>query len=199
MQIARRVWWAWPLFALGQVPGMMILFRAIYRFIAARRTCLGDACQLPVQAANRRLARAGVPASFGFAHAAISIPAWVFMWLLAFSVFFGCKWLTWRRGMRQVGEVNRFISFGYFFGWVGMDAKKFLNVRHTDFKPKTGRTGFWRAAKTLAGAALIWLVARRLVEPGRFWPDGRACLGSFCASILDCFNCLAHWPGKGLV
>ena len=40
-QIARRIWWAWPLFVLAQIPGAMILFRVIYRRVAAKRRCLG--------------------------------------------------------------------------------------------------------------------------------------------------------------
>jgi predicted DCC family thiol-disulfide oxidoreductase YuxK len=44
VQIARRIWWAWPLFALAQIPGAMILFRAIYRWIAANRHCMSSVC-----------------------------------------------------------------------------------------------------------------------------------------------------------
>jgi predicted DCC family thiol-disulfide oxidoreductase YuxK len=47
VQIARRIWWAWPLFALAQIPGTMILFRAIYRRVAANRNCMnGDSRHL---------------------------------------------------------------------------------------------------------------------------------------------------------
>jgi predicted DCC family thiol-disulfide oxidoreductase YuxK len=46
VQIVRRIWWAWPLFALAQIPGAMILFRAIYRRIAANRHCLNGACSI---------------------------------------------------------------------------------------------------------------------------------------------------------
>jgi predicted DCC family thiol-disulfide oxidoreductase YuxK len=44
LQIFRRVWWAWPLFALAQIPGAIILLRAIYRRIAANRHCLIKGC-----------------------------------------------------------------------------------------------------------------------------------------------------------
>jgi predicted DCC family thiol-disulfide oxidoreductase YuxK len=37
VQVARQIWWAWPLFALAQIPGVMILLRAIYRRVAANR------------------------------------------------------------------------------------------------------------------------------------------------------------------
>ena len=53
VQIARRIWWAWPLFALAQIPGAMILLRAIYRRVAANRQCLGGACQAKPRARHR--------------------------------------------------------------------------------------------------------------------------------------------------
>jgi len=46
LQIARRIWWAWPLFALAKIPGMIFIFRAIYRRVAARRHCLGGSCAI---------------------------------------------------------------------------------------------------------------------------------------------------------
>jgi predicted DCC family thiol-disulfide oxidoreductase YuxK len=42
--LARQVWWAWPLWALAQVPGMPHVFRFAYRWIAVRRHCLGGVC-----------------------------------------------------------------------------------------------------------------------------------------------------------
>lgn len=44
LQIVRRVWWAWPMFALAQIPGAILLLRAIYRRIAANRHCLIKGC-----------------------------------------------------------------------------------------------------------------------------------------------------------
>jgi predicted DCC family thiol-disulfide oxidoreductase YuxK len=46
MQIARRIWWAWPLFALAQIPGAMIFARLVYRRIAANRHCLNGICRI---------------------------------------------------------------------------------------------------------------------------------------------------------
>jgi predicted DCC family thiol-disulfide oxidoreductase YuxK len=44
LQIVRRIWWAWPVFALAQIPGAIILLRAIYRRVAANRHCLMKGC-----------------------------------------------------------------------------------------------------------------------------------------------------------
>jgi uncharacterized protein len=48
-QIARRICWTWPLFALAQIPGMIFIFRAIYRCVAANRHCPGGMCKVPGQ------------------------------------------------------------------------------------------------------------------------------------------------------
>jgi predicted DCC family thiol-disulfide oxidoreductase YuxK len=42
--LARQVWWAWPLWALAQVPGIRPVLRFTYRWIAARRHCLSGVC-----------------------------------------------------------------------------------------------------------------------------------------------------------
>ncbi|HVU27627.1 MAG TPA: DUF393 domain-containing protein [Verrucomicrobiae bacterium] len=47
LQIARRIWWAWPIFALVKIPGITPLFRATYRWLAANRTCFGSKCLIP--------------------------------------------------------------------------------------------------------------------------------------------------------
>ena len=47
IEITRRIWWAWPLYALSLVPGAKILLRHLYRAIAARRNCIAGRCELP--------------------------------------------------------------------------------------------------------------------------------------------------------
>lgn len=37
--LARRIWWAWPLYAISLVPPGMRALRVAYRWIAAHRTC----------------------------------------------------------------------------------------------------------------------------------------------------------------
>jgi predicted DCC family thiol-disulfide oxidoreductase YuxK len=46
LQIARTIWLAWLLYALAQIPGVKILFRAIYRYIATNRKCFNGACSI---------------------------------------------------------------------------------------------------------------------------------------------------------
>jgi predicted DCC family thiol-disulfide oxidoreductase YuxK len=46
MAIARRIWWAWPFWALSQLPGVMSLLDMGYRWVARNRHCLHGACEV---------------------------------------------------------------------------------------------------------------------------------------------------------
>jgi len=50
--MARRIWWAWPLWALSRVPGAMPLLNAGYRWVARNRHCLTDTCTIPRRAGS---------------------------------------------------------------------------------------------------------------------------------------------------
>ncbi len=52
--LARSIWWAWPFWALAQVPGVTPVLRAIYRRIAKNRLCLGGRCAAPAKPASPR-------------------------------------------------------------------------------------------------------------------------------------------------
>jgi predicted DCC family thiol-disulfide oxidoreductase YuxK len=47
VQIARAIWWLWPLFVVAQIPGAKILLRKTYLFLAARRPCDDGYCPAP--------------------------------------------------------------------------------------------------------------------------------------------------------
>ncbi len=161
-QMARRIWWAWPLFALTRIPWTAILWRGMYQRIAANRNCIGGACQLPKQ--NRVKDCLPLILLPGLALLVCNtFPPWIFMWLLAFSIYFGCKWLTWRRALRQTDRVNGFISLGYLFAWVGMDARSFLFNKRDIISPKM-RDWLLATGKVFLGAILVWFVARRFLE-----------------------------------
>ena len=46
MEIARHIWWLWPLWLFSRVPGAMPLFRFVYRRIAANRHCSPVGCTI---------------------------------------------------------------------------------------------------------------------------------------------------------
>lgn len=81
---------------------------------------------------------------------------WMLMWLLAFAIYVGCKWLT----LWQVNDpgVSRWRVWAYFFCWPGMDAPSFLSSKTEYSRPASSE---WVSAlfKTILGAGLIWGVA----------------------------------------
>jgi len=83
---------------------------------------------------------------------------WAFMWLLAFAIFFGCKWLTWWPARAHMTLPR---TLGYLFAWPGMDVRPF---ERREMREETTAAREWFAAifKTLLGCALIWILARRL-------------------------------------
>ena len=42
--LARQIWWAWPVYAFAQMPGVRTLLRGGYRWVAANRHCSSGAC-----------------------------------------------------------------------------------------------------------------------------------------------------------
>jgi predicted DCC family thiol-disulfide oxidoreductase YuxK len=55
--VAREIWWAWPLYAVAQLPGMVPVLRAAYRWIAARRSCAAGTCQSNLLSNTRQAPR----------------------------------------------------------------------------------------------------------------------------------------------
>lgn len=54
--MARTVWWLRPFAALAGWPGLEAVAWASYRWVAARRHCLGDVCGVPRQSHARHAA-----------------------------------------------------------------------------------------------------------------------------------------------
>ncbi len=113
------------------------------------------------------------------------LPGWAFMWLMAWAIFFGCKFATWQRAWRPGARPAVGRSLGYLFAWPGMDAAAFLtqterghscpqqvgldNEASTNSKPwrvlgllRTGMSALRSSATAsiLGGAIPIWVAAR---------------------------------------
>jgi hypothetical protein len=54
-------------------------------------------------------------------------PGWAVMWAVAFTIYGGCKWLTWRR--TPVAGVPTWRHAAYLLAWPGLDAAAFLLAR----------------------------------------------------------------------
>jgi alginate O-acetyltransferase complex protein AlgI len=118
--------------------------------------------KLPATSAARNIAALlpviALPAA---AFLGYSLPPWQFMWLLAFAIFFALKWATWLRAHGETRSWTR--SFAYLFLWPGMDAESFL-APAVRVAPPTAKQWLATLAQTLTGAALLWLVVRRLPD-----------------------------------
>ena len=152
LEIARRIWWAWPIFALSRIPRVEQFLDRTYRWIASRRHCLNGACHTPRRG---RLADwvpliLGVPAAFAIRG---DMPDWVFMWVLAFALYAGCKWLVWRRAIRDLQAIKPADSVAFLFGWTGMDAKAFLGRRLTPLEVRN--EALMAGARVLFGLILV--------------------------------------------
>jgi alginate O-acetyltransferase complex protein AlgI len=88
------------------------------------------------------------------------LPAWGFMWTLAFAIYAGLKWLTRWRARSLVAHAG-WRSIGYLLAWPGMDAESFLDANQR-VPPPRGRDWFWALFETILGAILVWVVARIL-------------------------------------
>jgi hypothetical protein len=101
-------------------------------------------------------------------------PRWLFMWLLAFAVYCGCKWLTWRR--TPVAGLPWWRHAGYLFAWPGLDAAAFLTGRPAPEARPAPREWLFAAAKTLGGAAVFW-------GAGRVVPAADGLLLGWCGMV----------------
>jgi Membrane bound O-acyl transferase family len=87
---------------------------------------------------------------------------WLFMWILAFSIFVSLKWLTWWKARTRIAH-PAWRSAAYLLAWPGMDAESFLDAsRHVAPPPR--RAWLWAMFKTALGASLFWVIARKLPQ-----------------------------------
>jgi len=159
VEVARRIWWAWPLWAFSRLPGVMRLMRAAYDWVARHRGCANGVCRLEPRAGHRL---AGVLPLIVLTAGALLLrpllPPWVLMWTMAGALYAGCKWLSYRDALDAGAAMSRTRVMLYLFAWPGMDANAFLA------RPYIERAGGWEwiaaALKTTLGAALIWIGVR---------------------------------------
>ena len=81
-------------------------------------------------------------------------PRWAFMWILAASIYLGCKWLTWRR--TPVRGVPMWQHAGYLLAWPGLDAAAFLAPASTSLVSQPAATEWIFAFATVAAGT--WLI-----------------------------------------
>jgi hypothetical protein len=85
-----------------------------------------------------------------------SWPRWVLMWTLAFTIYCGCKWLTWRR--TPLDDVPGWRHAAYLLAWPGLDPAAFLHAPvGSPPSPKEWARG---VGNLLMGIALFFAIAR---------------------------------------
>jgi predicted DCC family thiol-disulfide oxidoreductase YuxK len=174
LQVARRYWWAWPLYLLGHLPGVKPLLRVLYRRIARNRRCLGDVCGIEPIGTGQGLGTVPDKIRVGHYLPLLLLPVltlclinrtapWVFMWALAFALYAGCKWLTYCDARSAGVPTTPTRAFIYLVVWPGMDAATFLRVDNHPARPSLTECLF-AIFKTVFGAVMVWVFTRRALQ-----------------------------------
>lgn len=163
--LAGKVWWAWPLAFLGRLPAVHHLLDRLYRWVAAHRSCrIATTATPPLPTRTRWLGLAIFPLLALTTKA--FLPAWGFMWLMAFAIFFGCKWLTLGIATAR-GPVRPLRAAAYLLAWPGMDAARFLSPHLSPRVPRSAtlKTVALAVVRMLLGSVLLFAVARQAIAP----------------------------------
>jgi membrane bound O-acyltransferase family protein len=96
-------------------------------------------------------------------------PRWIVMWMLAFAIYFGCKWLTWRR--TTVTGVPVWRHAAYLLAWPGLDAAGFL-MSVAEAVPTNAE--WLRALRNVVAGTIIFLGLARSLAPHSLYLAGWA-------------------------
>jgi alginate O-acetyltransferase complex protein AlgI len=120
------------------------------------------------------------------------------MWLIAFSLYAGCKWLTYKMALRQNLHPARWRRLAYLFAYTGMNAAGFLDKKKTSPQPRAVE---WLAAlaKIFSGVILLYGITRHLL-PVHPWSAGwTGMVGIILILHFGLFHCLALvWQNCGV-
>ncbi len=168
LEISRHYWWTWPLRHVVRLPGIKNLLRLGYQWVAGHRKCAEGTCAVASTKDDKSANRQGFPITplllllvlplivLGFRN---WLAPWEFMWAMAFTLYAGCKWLTFREAVKRGVNPSVSRSLEYLLAWPGMDAANFLDRRMIPAKPQ-GREWIKALAKVFFGAILLWVMTR---------------------------------------
>jgi Membrane bound O-acyl transferase family len=89
------------------------------------------------------------------------LPRWLLMWLLAGTIFFACKVLTWSVATRAGVPLRR--QLAYLFAWPGMDARRFFADRKNELVVPPSADDWMRGVvNVVSGAVIFWTAQHRL-------------------------------------
>jgi predicted DCC family thiol-disulfide oxidoreductase YuxK len=166
LEISRQFRWTWPIRQLARFPGIRNAFHGIYRWVARHRHCASGACGMVAKQAHRPGWFLAYLPLLVFPLSVLPLRTrlepWVFMWAMAFALYAGCKWMTYRLACQSLETKNPWRATGYLLAWPGMNASAFLERKSTPAKPRSAEWVF-ALIKTSLGFALLFGVTRILV------------------------------------
>jgi hypothetical protein len=122
---------------------------------------------------------------------------WVFMWILAASIYFGLKWLSWWKARGRISHAA-WRSIAYLLAWPGMDAESFLDARKVAPPPRLW-DWFWAVLETGLGVIFLWVVARNLPLGQTLLRGWTGMLGLILLLHFGAFQILAlFWQSFGV-
>ncbi|HYG77361.1 MAG TPA: MBOAT family protein [Planctomycetota bacterium] len=122
------------------------------------------------------------------------LPPWAFMWLLAFAIYAGFKWFTWRPAHAAQAFPNAFYSAGYLLFWPGMQAEDFC-ARKSTLWP-SARDVFFAWLKMTAGLLLLAAAIPHLPPVAAAWTGMGAILLVLHFGLFDLLHQL--WTVMGV-
>jgi hypothetical protein len=123
---------------------------------------------------------------------------WVFMCVLALSIFMALKWLTWWRARATVVH-SSWRSVAYLFAWPGMDARTFLDETKRPAVPRF-RQWIWAFFEFALGAILVWVVARALPAQRELLRGWTGMVGFVLLLHFGLFQIAAlFWQSRGVI
>jgi predicted DCC family thiol-disulfide oxidoreductase YuxK len=164
--VARQIWWAAPLAWLARWPLVHASLQRLYRWVAARRTCEIRGAAAPSFVARTRWFALAILPVIALGTKPF-LPAWGFMWMMAFALFFGCKWLTLGTAIMRKGRACPFRALAYLVAWPGMEATRFFS---SEMAPRCSpsvalRTAVGAVVRILLGSFLLFGIARHAADP----------------------------------
>jgi hypothetical protein len=128
-----------------------------------------------------------------------SLAPWAFMWVLAFAIYGGCKWLTFADALQINRRAARWRVIGYLFFWPGMDARQFLYERGPGGRPRRAE---WlpALAVTTTGAFVIRPAVSLIHSPHAIIAAWTGMVGVVLVLHFGLFQLLAlFWQANGVM
>jgi hypothetical protein len=125
-------------------------------------------------------------------------PRWVYMWIVGYATFLGCKWLTWRRTL--VPNTPLWLHASYLLAWPGLDARAFLRHERLSAaeRPCVAKWVF-AFAKLVAGCVVVWGIARLVPQDQGLLRGWIGMIGFAMAMHFGVFHILScAWRAAGI-